>query len=220
MNTETSGEDQVTFDDLEGTWYSEHKSDSGNVKVNARFTRRRTHNEELVVCCCGVIAARATIHTEAAPHYQDFLKSIYGYNPVNLPDVIFFDNNCHLQEHLQAQGDAFFKQCILAVDVFHFENKHSQKHEFCEKHCNPASWSELYKKSGEWVFNSSAAEQTNAWIGGYLPITRDMLAHRFEFFIDEMIKRRNETVITRLESQGRAPYLVPFQALDDHSDSQ
>jgi hypothetical protein len=37
------------------------KSDEGNRKPKARFGRRRTHNEQLVVCCCGVIAARATI---------------------------------------------------------------------------------------------------------------------------------------------------------------
>jgi hypothetical protein len=38
------------------------KSDEGNRKVKARFGRRRTHNEQLIVCCCGVIAARATMY--------------------------------------------------------------------------------------------------------------------------------------------------------------
>jgi hypothetical protein len=37
------------------------KSDGGNRKPKARFGRRRTHNEQLVVCCCGVIAARTTM---------------------------------------------------------------------------------------------------------------------------------------------------------------
>jgi hypothetical protein len=37
------------------------KSDAGNCKPKARFGRRRTHNEQLIVCCCGVIAARATM---------------------------------------------------------------------------------------------------------------------------------------------------------------
>ncbi|KAL0061273.1 hypothetical protein AAF712_011931 [Marasmius tenuissimus] len=40
---------------------SSHKSDLGNRQVKARFGRRRTHNEQLIVCCCGVIAARATM---------------------------------------------------------------------------------------------------------------------------------------------------------------
>jgi hypothetical protein len=38
-----------------------HKSDLGNRQVHARFAHRRTHNEQLVVCTCGVIAARATM---------------------------------------------------------------------------------------------------------------------------------------------------------------
>lgn len=37
------------------------KSDEGNYKPKARFGRRRTHNEQIIVCCCGVIAGRATM---------------------------------------------------------------------------------------------------------------------------------------------------------------
>lgn len=36
------------------------KSPEGNRKLRARFGRRRTHNEELCVSCCGVILGRAT----------------------------------------------------------------------------------------------------------------------------------------------------------------
>lgn len=38
------------------------KSDSGNQQPKARFSRRRTHNEQLVVACCGVITARGTMY--------------------------------------------------------------------------------------------------------------------------------------------------------------
>lgn len=38
-----------------------HKSDKGNRPSKAMFARRRTHNEQLVVCTCGIIAARATM---------------------------------------------------------------------------------------------------------------------------------------------------------------
>lgn len=37
------------------------KSDEGNSKPRARFGRRRTHNEQLVVATCGVILGRATM---------------------------------------------------------------------------------------------------------------------------------------------------------------
>lgn len=47
------------------------------------------------------------------------------------------------------------------------------------------------------------------WLGGYIAIVRDMLAHRFDFFLDEMVKRRNEEVIDRLHLAGNTPYHVP-----------
>lgn len=140
---------------------------------------------------------------------QDFLKSVYNFRRENLPDVIFFDNNCHLQEHLRASNDTFFKQVILAVDVFHFKSKHKETDEFCQKHCNPALWKELADEHGKWIFNSSAAEQANVWLGGYHAIVRDMLPHRYDFFLDEMIKRRNERLVARLRETGKVPYLIP-----------
>jgi hypothetical protein len=97
----------------------------------------------------------------------------------------------------------------MPVDVFHFKSKHKETDDFCWKHCNPAQWTELADANGKWVFNSSAAEQVNAWIGGYLAMVREMLAHRYDFFLDEMIKRRNEVVLERLANAGQAPYHVP-----------
>lgn len=148
---------------------------------------------------------------------QDFLKSVYPCRE-DLPDVIFYDNNCHLQSHLAAQKDSFFGQVILPVDVFHFKSKHKVTDEFCQKHCNPARWPELVdkevdsdgKENAKWIFNSSAAEQVNVWLGGYIAIVRDMLAHRFDFFLDEMIKRRNAEVVEKLYFAGHSPYHVPY----------
>lgn len=37
------------------------KSNEGNRQPKARFGRRRTHNEQVVVACCGVITGRATM---------------------------------------------------------------------------------------------------------------------------------------------------------------
>ncbi|KAJ8090073.1 hypothetical protein PM082_018653 [Marasmius tenuissimus] len=118
---------------------------------------------------------------EAISGVKDFMKSVYA-NPNELPDVIFYDNNCSLQSHLLAQNDSYFKNVILPVDVFHFKSKHSEADEFCQRHCNPAQWVELVGDDGKWVFNSSIAEQTNVWIGGYQAIVRDMLAHNYDFF--------------------------------------
>jgi hypothetical protein len=126
-----------------------------------------------------------------------------------LPDVIFFDNNCRLQEHLRKEKDHFFQRVILAVDVFHFKSKHKESDVFCQKHCNPALWKELVDDDGKWVFNSSAAEQANVWLGGYLAMVREMLPHRYDFFLDEMIKRRNEKQVEKLRQKGKALYHIP-----------
>ncbi|KDQ28715.1 hypothetical protein PLEOSDRAFT_1039350 [Pleurotus ostreatus PC15] len=186
-----------------------HKSEAGNQTVKARFGRRRTHNEQLVVACCGVITGRATMFgAEAISGVKDALKSIYQ-TPQDLPDVIFFDNNCSLQAHLQKQCDTYFQGTLLPVDVFHFSSKHKLSDDFCQRHCNPAQWPELVNDDGSWKFNSSVAEQTNVWMGGYIAIVREMLPHRYEFFLDEMIKRRNQLLIRRLRNEGKVPYCIP-----------
>ncbi|KAH9475970.1 hypothetical protein JR316_0011535 [Psilocybe cubensis] len=164
------------------------KSDKGNVVPKARFARRRTHNEQLLVSCCGIINARATMFgAESVSGADDFLKSRY----------------------LIARKDNYFQHVIMPVDVFHFKSKHKVTDEFCQKHCNPAKWNELVGEDGKWIFNSSAAEQVNAWLGGYLAIVRDMLAHNYDFFLDEMIMRRNKLVLGRLLESGHVPYIVP-----------
>ncbi|KAF9538564.1 hypothetical protein CPC08DRAFT_824622 [Agrocybe pediades] len=187
------------------------KSESGNRPRKTNFARRRTHNEQLVVACCGVILGRATMYgAEAISGVKDFLKSVFD-DPRDLPNVIFYDNNCQLQSHLRSDPKDvdYFKNVILPVDVFHFKSKHSITDEFCQKHCNPAMWPELVDDEGKWKFNSSIAEQVNAWLGGYLSIVRDMLAYRYDFFLDEMIKRRNEMIVERQWDNGDIPYHIP-----------
>ncbi|KAI0047167.1 hypothetical protein FA95DRAFT_1492972 [Auriscalpium vulgare] len=213
MSPDVDGDQDLDLDldsELYTTSREVPKSDEGNRKPKARFARRRTHNEQLVVCCCGVIAARATMFgAEAISGVKDFLKSVYPH-PSRLPEVIFYDNNCQFLRHLRAQGDFYFDEVILPVDVFHFKSKHKETDEFCQTYCNPALWPELSDGEGNWIFNSSAAEQANVWMGGYLAMVREMLAYRYDFFLDEMIKRRNERIVERLDKQEMVPYHVPY----------
>lgn len=102
----------------------------------------------------------------------------------------------------------YFDDIALPVDVFHFKSKHKETDIECSMYCNPARWPEL--RDGEkWRFNSSAAEQTNAWYGGFLAIVRDMQADRYEFFLEEMVKRRNRMIVKELGRKGKAPYNIP-----------
>jgi len=56
-----------------------------------------------------------------------------------------------------------------------------------------------------WFFNTSVAEQTNAWLGGYHSMCREMLPAKFDFFLDEMIRLRNIEIIRSLQENGHHP---------------
>lgn len=64
-------------------------------------------------------------------------------------------------------------------------------------------------EDGKWRFNSSAAEQANAWIGGYQSMVREMQVDHYEFFLDKMIKQQNWILIKELHWKGKAPYSIP-----------
>jgi hypothetical protein len=62
----------------------------------------------------------------------------------------------------------------------------------------PALFPDL-TEDGKWRFNSSAAEMTNVWFGGYQALVRDMRVDRYNFFLDEMIKHRNRMIVHDLQ---------------------
>jgi hypothetical protein len=135
------------------------------------------------------------------------IKKVYRL-PGTMPDHIFFDNNCTLAK--MVKNDPDFKNVGLTVDVFHFKCKHSEKDTFCQSNCNPVAYPELLGSGAQqWYFNSSVAEQTNAWIGGYHSICREMEVHRYNFFLDEMIRRRNLITLERLNKGGFRPGVHP-----------
>lgn len=135
----------------------------------------------------------------------------------SLPAVMWHDNNCRIRPMLNNDNDevlrTYFDNCALPVDVFHFKCKHKESDEDCGRHCNPMLWPELRTEDGKWRFNSSAAEQTNAWFGGYQAIVREMRAERYDFFLDEMIKRRNRLIVQDLRARKKQPYLIPRESL-------
>lgn len=135
----------------------------------------------------------------------------------SLPSVIWHDNNCHIKAMLKNDTEeclqTYFDNVALPVDVFHFKSKHKESDVECGQNCNPYIWPELCTEDGKWQFNSSAAEQTNAWFGGFLAIVRDMQADRYEFFLDEMIKRQNRIIVSELKRRGKRPYQIPHEEL-------
>ena len=101
------------------------------------------------------------------------------------------------------QGDEFFADIGLIVDVFHWSCKHLMKDIFCQQFCNPYCYPELQTDDRQaWYFNSSIAKQTNVWFGGYHTICCEMGVDRFNFFLDEMIFRRNQDVWEKLARES------------------
>jgi len=188
------------------------------IKIRGRLGRRWTHNEQLMVKCCGIIASRATffgsesitsdfIHVTFPPHY-----------PGSLPSYIFFDNNCRLFRHLVAStdpNDARLAVVGFPVDVFHASNKHKDSDEFCTVNCSPITFSEIITADGKsWIFNSSAAEQVNRWFGKFQPIVKEMPVLRYNFFLDEMISLRNDWTVNQLRAEGSQPHFIPLEDLE------
>ena len=147
---------------------------------------------------------------------QTFLMGLFPTQR-SLPGVIWHDNNCSIVAMLRNDPDPFlahyFDRCALPVDVFHFKSKHKETDIFCQTHCNPAGYPELKTDDGGWFFNSSAAEQLNVWLGKYHSICREMTVERFNFFLDEMIKRRNRMIVAQLKEKGYRPYRIPREEL-------
>jgi hypothetical protein len=145
---------------------------------------------------------------------QEMIKRTYRI-PGTKPDHIFFDNNCSVAKAVR--NDPFFRNVGLTVDVFHFKCKHSEKDQFCQDHCNPAAYPELLGEGDrQWYFNSSIAEQTNSWLGGYHAICREMQVHRYNFFLDEMIQRRNIMTLGKLVEGGCNPGTWPMLSTRHH----
>ena len=75
-----------------------------------------------------------------------------------MPNIIFYDNNCGLYQHLIAEGDDLYQRVGLPVDVFHWDCKYKKSDIKCTVHCNPHNFLDLIGPNGKtWLFNSSIA---------------------------------------------------------------
>ncbi|KAJ7509683.1 hypothetical protein B0H11DRAFT_1702569, partial [Mycena galericulata] len=187
-------------------------------KIRGRLSRRWTHNEQLMVRCCGIIISRATFFgSEAVSSVKDFIHATFPLHyPGSLPSYIFYDDNCLLLRHLAASADprdARLAVVSLPVDVFHASRKHKDSDVFCIMNCSPVSFPEIVQGT-EWIFNSSVAEQVNVWFGKFHPIVKEMPVLRYNFFLDEMISLRNEWFVERLREEGKQPHFIPLDDLE------
>lgn len=130
------------------------------------------------------------------------IQKKHGPIPGSLPSYVIYDNSCTLYRHCEASGSTLHHQVGLPVDVFHWKCKHKQTNDACAIHCNPYNYAELRTEDNRgWFFNSSIAEQTNVWFGGYHSIVREMGEVMYNFFLDEMIMEKNRLTKERLRAK-------------------
>lgn len=84
-------------------------------------------------------------------------------------------------------------------DAFHMCS-HKESDLFCQNFTNPRKIPDL-KNGDKWIFNSSAAELTNIWYGGFSSICRGIHAVRYNFFLEVMVRLRNEWLSEKLKAQ-------------------
>ncbi|KAL0061742.1 hypothetical protein AAF712_011415 [Marasmius tenuissimus] len=182
-------------------------------KVRAQFGRTRTHNEQLIIAPCGMILSRATFHYSEGPS-QVAEFTFNTFNGRRVPEHFIYDTNCILSQYVRGVNVPphirdFFAHIKLAVDVFHFKCKHKESDQYCQLHCNPYAFPELMyrneKGDEKWYFNTSVAEQTNTWFGRYQSMCREMGGVFYEFFLNEMIRLRNQETKEKLEEQELNP---------------
>ncbi|KAI0669972.1 hypothetical protein C8Q78DRAFT_976510 [Trametes maxima] len=187
------------------------KPDVGNRTLKANFGRRRTHNEQLAIRPCGIILYRETFPgSETVTQTLDMVRKRHQI-PGSMPCYIHYDCNCILYQHSQARGETLHEEVGLPVDVFHWKCKHKRTNDACAIHCNPYNYRELLADDGSWFFNSSVAEQTNVWFGGYHSIIREMGCILYDFFLDEVIKEKNRITRERLLARGCLPGYREFR---------
>ncbi|KAF8226601.1 hypothetical protein L208DRAFT_1301045, partial [Tricholoma matsutake] len=145
---------------------------------------------------------------EAVSNFLVMVKNAFSVPGAQKPEHLVYDSNCDAKQQAMASGDPFFADMGMSVDVWHFLNKHKVTHEFCQVHCNPAMYPELMNEDGDWYFNTSVTEQTNAWLGGYHSMCHEMLPAKFNFFLDEMVWLRNIEMLRTLEAGGYNPHIM------------
>ncbi|KAI6113982.1 hypothetical protein F5141DRAFT_1187666 [Pisolithus sp. B1] len=161
---------------LEEAYYKPAKALAGFSVPSDSFTTEET--EELIMRPCGTILAHATFYgSEAVSAVNQFAKAVFP-TPQSTPEYFIFDNNCKLHAHQEANQDHHFSETAFPVDVYHFNSKHKETDLYCQAHCNPAAFPDLLE-NGKWCFNTS------------ISILHNMTVHRYNFYLDEMIKRWN-----------------------------
>ncbi|KAH9824422.1 hypothetical protein DFH28DRAFT_879391 [Melampsora americana] len=202
----------------------ENARDGGASKKSKepQMSRKRTHNDQVIVAPCGIILARQTMFNAEAVSAVKVLElsseiSLFLLDtfPNDMPEVIFYDNACKLLQHIFKCPETRdkFRHSIIAVDAFHFKS-HSDKDCFCRSWTDPNIFPQLQDNQGKWRFNSSAAEVANIWYGAFASICRGMTSIEYHFFLNGMVRRRNNWLCAKLMKRPDVSWIGRFYQIN------
>lgn len=134
------------------------------------------------------------------------IEQIYSLPCARKPQHLIYDSNCNVLREVTSHRIQFFDSMGMCVDALHHKTKHKANDTLCQEHCNMRGYPELLHDNGKFYFNSSIAEQTNIWFSAFHNICWEMTPVWYDFFLDEMIIRRNRVTLATLHVQGKKPY--------------
>ncbi|KAG1855594.1 hypothetical protein F4604DRAFT_1659927 [Suillus subluteus] len=177
------------------------------LKLKAIFFWKRTNNEQLFVRPCGIISGRGTMyHHEAVSNVLILFEKTFSLPQARKPQHLIYDSNCNALREVESRKMKFFEGIGICVDAFHHTTKHKASDQFCQERCIMKAYPELLDEDGKYYFNSSIAEQTNVWFGGFHNMCCEMTPVKYDFFLDEVILRRNRATVINLHRQGKQPH--------------
>ena len=151
-----------------------------------------------MVSSCGLfLAADELIGAESLTQVHLFLYALFFIHGVKPPEVLAYDDACHLLHFWQlrearskfVQWLLRFKKVLLVVDRFHFRN-HIGK--FCKLWVDPSKCAKL----GE-LTSTEAGEQSFSWLARSKHTLRGMNEGRFQFMTLHLMHERNKWLIAQ-----------------------
>lgn len=86
--------------DANGELPCDTKAVDGHRKIRSYLNCNRTHNEQILSRCCGVIFAQATFFgAEAVSNYLVFVKNACSVPGAHKPEHVFYDTNYDVKHH-------------------------------------------------------------------------------------------------------------------------
>lgn len=174
-------------------------------RIQHTWQYRHIHCLETVTRPCGCILAWTKFATSESPtNIIRMIEEIFP-NPDSRPSYIVIDKACRILVMLISRGlqGAWFQTSRFLVDVFHFKNHRNDP--TCQKFCNPTPAIRVDPNlvipiqdgnrpvQFQRAFNTEAAEQLNAWFGGYASQLSHMHPDNHDFLVQAMLTRHFNT---------------------------